>query len=171
MFAVVLGVAVLETILSMTWNRLYFSVGIPIFREDRVLNQPSQAPPTSGRLEKLVAKSAFPPFAFRPIGENLFAFRERGWSGSWRLHYTPVVHGNLLLDPTSARLRVAGLANWFAIAFLAFGIIGSLSFREPVFLIFLIGLSVGIYAIQAKRFREVAAAAAEEWGKRQAVMR
>lgn len=39
---IVFGAAVLEIVLSLTWNRTYFTVGVPIFRRDLVMGQPGR---------------------------------------------------------------------------------------------------------------------------------
>lgn len=160
---IVFGVAVLEIVLSLTWNRTYFTVGVPIFRRDLVMGQPGPAMPTPERLEKAMSKSVFPAFAFRALENNLLGFRERARSRSLRFHYTPVMHGNLLFEASHARLRVTGLTNWFTVAFLVFVIASSVMFERSLVLVFLVVLYGGIYFIQARRFRGVSRDAAKEW--------
>lgn len=76
---------------------------------------------------------------------------------------TPVMHGNLMFEPSHARLRVTGLTNWFTVAFLVFGIASSVMFESSLFLVFLVVLYGIIYFIQARRFRGIARDAANEW--------
>src|SRR4029079_2550212 len=114
-----MGVALIETILSLTWNRFYFTIGVPILRIDLQAFSPGAPVPTSAALEVRVAESRFPPMVFRQLASDSYGFRERAWGGFLRFSYTPVMHGLLQFDKLGARVRFTGLLNWFVVVFTA----------------------------------------------------
>jgi len=162
-FGVLVAVAVVEIVLSLRWNKAYFSTGIPIFRQELSAQSPKPELPSSQRMEDRLSKSAFPPLQFRQLDSDDMGFREKA-AGAWlRLSYTPVMHGLLRFDRSGARLEVIGFLNWFVLVFVLAGIMAAFSFQAPVFLVFLVGVLALIYMIQAKRFRQVATYALQEW--------
>lgn len=162
-FGVVGAVAVVEIILSLRWNRFYFSSGIPIFRQELSAQSPKPELPSSQRMEERLSKSAFPPLQFRRLDSDSLGFREKA-AGAWfRFSYTPVMHGLLRFNRPSARVEVVGFLNWFVLVFVLAVVMASFSFHEPVFLVFLASLLALIYIIQAKRFRQVTTYALQEW--------
>jgi len=162
LFGLVILVGVAETLLSLVWNRLYFSIGIPIFRRKVDVSSPGPRVPATDRLEAALTKSAFPPLAFHSWAPDHYGFREKGWRGGLRLGYTPIMRGRLTFQPTAARVEVVGLLNWFTLFFVAFAF-----FAVPRdgsrFLWFLAGLLGLIYLMQSRRYGQVARTAAAEW--------
>lgn len=162
-FALVVAVAVLEIALSLRWSKVYFSSGIRVFHRELPLQNPGVVLPTAIRLEDRLFKSPFPPLLFRQLDTDSLGFREKAGFVGFRFGYTPVMHGLLRFDRPSARVAVTGFLNWFIVAFALAMALAAYSFHEFVFLYFLAGLVALIYAIQAKRFGQVAAGAREEW--------
>src|SRR5438445_9865476 len=153
-FALLLLVGITETVLSLRWNRTYFSVGIPIFRRVLSALDPRPETPSPERLEAALSKSVFPALAFRTLDGDRLAFREKG--GGLRLGYTPVMHGKLTFQRMAARVEVVGSLNWFVLAFVGFAIVFVTGLGDPIFLLSLVGLLALIYAIQCGRFARVA---------------
>jgi hypothetical protein len=106
--------------------------------------------------------SAFPPLAFWSLESDRFAFREK-ISGGLRMGYLPVMRGNLRLHRRGARVEVIGLVNWFTVALLGATGYSVFLFRSPIFLILVVVVLFFIYAIQFRRFSQVAREAATEW--------
>jgi hypothetical protein len=160
-FAIVFGIALAEMLLSGTWARWYFRLGIPIFRREYESRAYAGELPTAEALAEPLANSVFPAIVFRSFGDGLYGFRERAWPPSFRLSYTPIMRGIVRFDGTSSRVVVLGMANWFPLAFayLWLSFVGS----DSGFALFFVALLGAIYAIQAARFRNVGMAAAEAW--------
>jgi hypothetical protein len=160
--AILVVIGTLESVLSLQWNWTYFSVGIRIFHRVRPVLDPKATTPSEESLEAALFESAFPPMAFWLLEPDRFAFRER-ISGGVRLGYLPVMRGNIRLQRRGARVEVIGLVNWFTVALLAAAGYSVFLFRSPIFLVLTIVVLLLIYAIQFRRFSEVARETATEW--------
>ena len=166
--AILIAVAIIESILSLSWAKLYFTTGIPVFSRELNAFSPGAPVPTAEELSARLARSKYPPLIFHDLGGNRFAFREKAWTGFSRFTYTPVMRGLLAFDPLQAKVRVTGRANWFTLLFSLAFLLPFLSWHTPVlallpFLLFLVGLLALIYRIQAGRFTEAATAAVNAW--------
>ena len=160
--AVFLVVAIVESVYSVRWNWTYFSVGIRILHRVMPVLDPKGTTPSEERLEEALARSAFPPLAFYALEQDRFAFREK-IGGGLRLHYPPVMRGNLRLQRRGARIEVIGLVNWHVLPFAGMAVCSLIVLRSPVFLLIAAGLLVFTYAVQFRRFSEAGRAAAKEW--------
>lgn len=160
--AILVVIAIVESVLSLRWNWTYFSVGIRIFHRVRPVLDPKATTPSEESLEAALYESAFPPLAFWLLETDRFAFRER-ISGGLRLGYLPVMRGNLRLQRRGARVEVIGFVNWFTVALLGAAGYSMLLFRSPIFLVLTIVVLLLIYAIQFRRFSEVTRETATEW--------
>jgi len=161
-FALLLPVVVVETVFSLRWNWTYFSVGFRVFHRVLPVLDPKGTTPSEERLEAALSKSAFPPLAFWALEKDRFAFREK-IGGGLRFGYTPVMRGNLVFKRRGARVEVVGLVNWSVLVFVGLAVFSMTVLQSPVFLLLAVGLCALIYAIQFRRFSQVARTAAAEW--------
>ncbi len=166
--SVVVLAALIEIILAMSWNRFYFSFGIPVFYHEIPVSRPRAEPPEAMLLEGLLENSARVPLEFRQMEQDRLVFREVIRFGSsawrWRWHWGPVMHGVLHFDLPGRRVRVIGLVNWSVLAFAVLVIVALLS--QPLFWLFSLFflLIVGVcYVVQGKQFQNVARVAAKKW--------
>jgi hypothetical protein len=158
---VVVGVMVLEIVLELTWNPLYFGTGIRLFnvripataamRERLVLNC----------LERDVATQKWLPLVFRALPDGRMAFRESfGMSVSGR--YYPVMRGLVVVDAKRNQVRVEGICNWMTLS------IGALCVAMPMVvtsawpMLMMLGLFACCYLIQRRRYHGVAEALREQ---------
>lgn len=169
LFLVLIGawlvVALAEATLASAWNRMYFTVGLPIFIRRLTVNAFSFAPLDTAKLEsEFSATFTGKSLAFKELDDQLYAFREKifefRWFGSKN---TDVMHGILIFDPTQQQVIVKGYANWSSIMVIpllaGLGMtMGSLGWW--VIPIGLVALGIG-YAFQANRYGKVAQKAAE----------
>lgn len=151
-FLAIAAVFVAEVVLSMTWNRWYFTFGVPIFIR-RIDRPRGLADVSLEELEKSSATAAGAPLVFRRLDERAIAFREKPFGGL--LHYAPLMRGVMRAPEAEAAIVVMGLMNWTFIALLtAFAILLGRGFKD-VAIYFAISFGV-LYLIQGVRFARVA---------------
>ncbi|MCL2297377.1 MAG: hypothetical protein FWC38_04250 [Proteobacteria bacterium] len=156
-------IAIAELFLAGAFIRFYFTVGIPIFRYRVPCSFVANSLPSTERLEQTTSGGAFTAIAFRQLDDSRYAFRERAISGFFKLYYTAIMHGLLEFDRENRQVHVTGFVNWFPVAFVALFVFIVPESSAGTFLVFLVGILVLIYAIQARRFRKIAIAAATDW--------
>jgi hypothetical protein len=150
---------IVESILSIAWQPLYFRIGIPAFSKKARLTSPPLL--AEDLLNAQFDDKNLPPLRFKQLSNNEIAFRPAVFS--FRLiAYTPVLHGLIRYDENSRELRVLGLLNWFPILFTVgllvaiwhpvffFDIVGSIMFT-----LFLAVLVTVLYALDAGRYSNV----------------
>ncbi len=164
-FVVVFGVAILEMVLSGTWNRFYFLVGVRIFSYETKGTHSTPLPVDGKELEDAMPDLKYGSIKFRKLTDNEFTFPESfGAGGLGSNSFAPVMHGKLEYTPTGS-VQVTGLVNWFPVFFIILvvrlaitsGGENALAYILPVFLIGFLG---SMYSTQVQRFKEVAKVAA-----------
>ena len=160
LFPAVFLIAILELIVSGTWQKFYFTSGIPIFKQSIRLSSPAELSVDS--LNEQFQGGWCDPLRFREISRHNIAFREALFHFSFfKMNYTPVMHGLIRYDERSKELHVIGFANWFAPLFIIVFIATAASFRgadagiDIMFTLFPIGLFALLYFIQFRRFTGV----------------
>lgn len=158
-------VAILEAVLSGSWNRAYFDFGLPLLRLQIAV--PAMAGiPSAKELERYVATSDGSPLVFCRVSEHRIFFREIVWSIGERLSYAPVMRGVLTFDPIGAKVRLEGIANWSPIFLLVLAAIHPVIYSHPilrwtgpVILLFF----AATYVRQLRLYRDVARFASSRW--------
>jgi hypothetical protein len=145
---------VAEVVLSMTWNRFYFTKGIPIFWR-RIESTEKLETLSLEALQKSAATAAGAPFAFRPLTPNAIAFRERPLGGT--THYMPLMRGLIRQNPEEPFISVLGLVNWSFIGLIVF-LLAMLGRKVGISALYLGGALAVLYFIQAIRFGRIAKA-------------
>jgi Na+/H+ antiporter NhaD/arsenite permease-like protein len=149
--AIVSLAIIIEIRFSWKWNASYFRAGIPIF-----VRSIERAGGVAGialePLEKSTKTAAAPPLAFRPLGPDLIAFREPGFSG-----YIPIMRGVLKSKPEEPFIVVAGLLNW-SVVVLAIVLVAFLRRGVTDVAPYFLGLLAVLYFIQGVRFFRVGSA-------------
>ena len=158
LFPVIFVIAIAELIVSGTWQKLYFTTGIPVFKKTVRLSESPEL--SSDGLNERFSGGFWGPLCFKPMSSNQIAFREAFFC--FRLmNYTPVMHGLIRYDERMKELQVIGFVNWFAPLFIVLFIAMESSFPNSeegidiMFTVFPIGLFALLYFIQACRFRGV----------------
>ena len=157
LFGVLVLTALIEMLLSVRWNRTYFTAGLPIF----VGRVPRPGGIADVSLEELADKTKTALGAamlYRRLDPDVIAFREQ--VAGARLHYTPIMHGVIRYDAVEGVARVTGLVNWFAPVFLLTLVVAVRD--DATFLLFLAGMFGLLYLLQAARYRRVAKALAAQ---------
>jgi hypothetical protein len=144
----VAAIVVLEMVLSVKWNRAYYTVGFPIFlkRVDTTLRLDDLS---FEQLQKSTATAAGAPLVFKRVAPDAIAFRDQPLAGF--LHYAPLMRGVIRRREGEAAIVVAGLVNWSFLALvLYFGIFLGRHVVD-VLPMFLLAFSV-LYLIQGVRY-------------------
>jgi hypothetical protein len=158
LFPVIVVIAIVELIVSGTWQHFYFTTGIPLFKKSAILSGPPEL--SAGLLNERYSGGLWAPLRFRQMSPHEVAFRE-AFLCFRLMNYTPVMHGLVRYDESMNELQVIGLANWFAPLFIVFFIAFAWSFSGSggeialMFTVFPIGLFALLYFIQFKRFNGV----------------
>ena len=175
-FSILILSLLVDIVLSGTWNRMYFTSGIPIFIMRIPVSSRHINIPLSSRFEKQFNSKWTSALVFREIDLNTYGFREKFFDFRFIFHYSAVMHGMLFFDSTNNQVVVKGFANWFELCF-AFVWIGSIGMNSVInfpeftlialafIIIFFLGFGL-LYSIQHHRFSNVAKFAAEEWTRR-----
>jgi hypothetical protein len=152
---------VAEVVLSMTWNRFYFTKGIPIFWR-RIESTEKLETLSLEALQKASATAAGAPFAFRPLTSNAIAFRERPLGGM--MHYMPLMRGLIRHNPEEPFISVLGLVNWSFLGLVIF-LLAMLGRKVGIIALYLVGVLAVLYFIQAIRFGRIAKAVRKQPGQ------
>lgn len=163
LFILMVFIVVGELLLSSTWNQLYFTLGVVIFRRQYRGIPITVSFPTAEDLQAEMKGRWSHSIVFKAIGTNQYAFREKLFEFTL-FHATPVMHGLLWWSPESGTLNVEGRPNWFIIGFVILWVAGTIG--QAPFMILCLLVVIGIlYAIQMKRFEKVGMMAAEKYLK------
>ena len=190
--AVVSAVVIFDAVLWTTFYKWYYIFGIPLFWLDVHCGQSSVGAPAPAKLVAAFKHPEFRRFEFRAIDSSKYGFREGKWDDiempnhwywgfrSHRRDYLPAMHGLVCFDYDRKRVRIIGFANWWILALIAIwvlilgpdlapGLVPSLltdlRFGAKLTTIAVVPWVLGVfsYAIQAKRFSNVAEVAASNW--------
>lgn len=148
-FALMMVVMATELMLSLFWNRAYFSWGLRVY-ERRIAARPAAL--ASFRLQQVeseIVQSPRLPMVCRPLSADTCAFRESGW-----VRVFPMMRGLIVLDRRRRRIRVIGWCNWVLLPILGLVIVG-FWFNPAASWLALAFLAVNAY-FQKKRFDAVA---------------
>lgn len=160
LFPLMISIAIIEMFLSVNWNKIYFTLGLPIFRKHVKFKH------FSGDIDSLVnnlnikfkSDGITSSQYFKKIDLNKIAFREKYFDFSL-LTYTPVMHGKIIIDCDKNEFEVLGLSNWFMMAFLFMWYSTFLDHNinniDIIFLLAPIGIIGFIYYIQLRKYKKI----------------
>jgi hypothetical protein len=152
--AVVAVTAIVEMVLSVKWNRTYFTAGLPIFIR-RVESLRRIEDVSLENLQQSTATAAATPLLFRRLGPDAIGFREAFGGGA--LHYTPIMHGVIRARENQPTLDVVGYVNWFAVAILVMLAVNLGRLFLTIAPFFAAAVAI-VYFIQSVRYGRVAKA-------------
>lgn len=168
--------AAIETVLCGTWNRMYFTSGLPLFVMRIPVERSYTNIPLSSRFEKQFHSPWTSALVFREIDSNTYGFREKLFESRFIFRYPSVMHGMLFFDSVNNQVIVKGFADWSNLCFsliliASFLLKGVTNFPDfaliALFSIFIFFLGDGLlYSIQHFRFSNVATFAAQEWTRK-----
>jgi hypothetical protein len=143
-----------EVVFLARWSKLYYTTGLVVYRAGFPVAIPPTSPISAEHLAERFQGGQRPSFEFCEVAWNVVAFRE----ASLFFSYKPVMHGLLRYDPQSRFLTVEGRAQWSVFCVVALPVALVWNAPEALILVALfLAVWLGIYAVQATRFKEVAA--------------
>jgi hypothetical protein len=154
---VLLAALLVELFLLVSWNRSYFSRGLPIYAKRIAVPFVPGTERLAGALERSTARRGWNSLKFKALSESECAFRESLVPPIFHVPYVPLMRGYILRDGKHGEVVVRGLCNWYAISGLAFVFL-------PVIAIDIVALAPiavlfgGSYIAQISRFNQVCAA-------------
>ena len=173
-YVVLIISAVADEVLNSTWNKKYFTTGLPIFvKRIPVIIRHTDIPERS--LFQMQFRSGWiASLTFKEINSNTYGFREKLFS--FNFHYPPFMHGVLIFDTDNGQVVVKGFMNYFlpllSLVWLTRALFGGVTWSSEsligfafytFFAVFISGIP---YLIQFHRFSRVASFAADAWSRR-----
>lgn len=157
MAVTLIALILLEVILQLAWNPLYFNFGISVFNERIPAAAEIRSRLKLNSLERDVATDTGFQLVFHTLPDGSVAFRESYLLSSGS-HYYPVMRGRVIVDAKQRIVRVVGLCNWnvLCISLSLLPMIALLPKATPMLLI--LPLFFYSYWVQRRKFLSVAEA-------------
>jgi hypothetical protein len=145
-----------DWLMLLSWNRWYFTTGVPIFRREVAARGPIPSPE---ELEAAFEHGFVIPLAFNRFEHDCTGFRDRLFDMSFRFRSNSfgLAHGVITYDENQQTLTVRAYANWSILAFDAVAISYAVLHPQSAW-IGLVGLAVihGIsYGVQRYQLRKL----------------
>jgi len=162
LMGICVAIGIAETILSVTWCRFYFSIGIPLYKRTiRVKTREMKLPSADDIEEHAISNNPrHPPILVRQIDSSAFGFRE---TMIYFQPYMSVMHGYIFFNKISNEIELKGNSSWYLLVFtcffVSFTLLGVFETKDFIYLALPIGLLAIIghgHLIQKKRYDELA---------------
>ncbi|MBV6671487.1 hypothetical protein [Xanthomonas euvesicatoria] len=155
MLYLLLGLIATEGLLLITWNRLYFSWGLPVFTRRIAVTRDALACFSLAQVENAVEPSRWPDLRFHRLSEDVYAFRETFlFVGGV---YPMIMRGRIVIDRRRREIIVSGFCNWTVVMMVVGFLVPAAVVRPGATLMFA-GLLMLSYLLQRSRFISVEAA-------------
>ena len=110
---IVFIVAIVETILSSTWNKHYFSHGIEIFKKSiPVSNLDNASHKISEFVNNLDKQKGFSNYKGADLDDNVFAFQKKLITIGTSRNGLENIHGTISIDSESRAIRIKGFVGY-----------------------------------------------------------
>ncbi|MCS3747630.1 hypothetical protein FHY18_003241 [Xanthomonas arboricola] len=153
MFKLLLVVMVIEGVLSISWNRLYFGWGLPVFRRRIPASRQALDCFSLAQVEHALEQSRWPELRFHPLSGHVYAFRETFLVIVGPV-YPPIMRGRIAVDRRQREITITGDCSW-TVVYATVGILVPAAIVMPgVTLMFAALLGVA-YLLQRRRFIDV----------------
>lgn len=118
---IVFIVAIVETILSSTWNKHYFSHGIEIFKKSiPVSNLDNASHKISEFVNNLDKQKGFSNYKGADLDDNVFAFQKKLITiGTFR-NDLESIHGTISIDSETRAIRIKGFVGYSFLSLMIF---------------------------------------------------
>ena len=110
---IVFIVAIVETILSSTWNKHYFSHGIEIFKKSiPVSNLDNASHKISEFVNNLDKQKGFSNYKGADLDDNVFAFQKKLITIGTSRNGLESIHGTISIDSETRAIRIKGFVGY-----------------------------------------------------------
>lgn len=110
---IVFIVAIVETILSSTWNKHYFSHGIEIFKKTiPVSNLDNASHKISEFVNNLDKQKGFSNYKGADLDDNVFAFQKKLITIGTSRNGLENIHGTISIDSETRAIRIKGFVGY-----------------------------------------------------------
>lgn len=155
------GLIVLEVVLQLAWNPLYFRTGIRLFNERIPATADMRERLVLNCLERDVATQEWIPLVFRALPDGRMAFRESYFLAVSGRYY-PVMRGLVVVDAKRNQVRVEGICNWMTLGVAVLCVAMPMVAASTWPMLIILGLFAYCYVIQRRRYHGVAEALREQ---------
>lgn len=156
---IIISLLLVEVIFQLTWFKLYFRNGIPVYKKKYPFWGVLSEPFDTKYLEQQFKSSYSCTIFFKRFNEFECGFREKLWELRL-LNYIPVMRGMIKGDEKNKSFYIVGYLNWYVFLFVAYVLITSArgigAIGTPVLVLVVI-----LYAVQFYRFDNIAKVAFE----------
>ena len=118
---IVFMVAIVETILSSTWNKHYFSHGIEIFKKSiPVSNLDNASHKISEFVNNLDKQKGFSNYKGADLDDNVFAFQKKLITIGTSRNGLESIHGTISIDSETRAIRIKGFVGYSFLSLMIF---------------------------------------------------
>ncbi len=156
---IIIYLLLVEVIFQLSWFKLYFKNGIPIYKKKYPFFGSLKEPFDIEYLEEQFRSGSTCTIYFRKFNELECGFREKLWEIKL-FNYIPVMRGVIRSEENNQSFHVIGYLNWYVFFFIAYVLI-SLAVGSGQAWLPLIILASAIYVVQFQRYGRIAEVAFE----------
>ena len=154
---IVFIVAIVETILSSTWNKHYFSHGIEIFKKSiPVSNLDNASHKISEFVNNLDKQKGFSNYKGAELDDNVFAFQKKLITIGTSRNGLESIHGTISIDSETRAIRIKGFVGYSFLSLMIFIFIFFLLGSDLVSALIIVSiLSLLSYWFESRRYKKL----------------
>ena len=154
---IVFIVAIVETILSSTWNKHYFSHGIEIFKKSiPVSNLDNASHKISEFVNNLDKQKGFSNYKGADLDDNVFAFQKKLITIGTSRNGLESIHGTISIDSETRAIRIKGFVGYSFLSLMIFIFIFFLLDSRLVSALIIVSiLSLLSYWFESRRYKKL----------------
>lgn len=154
---IVFIVAIVETILSSTWNKHYFSHGIEIFKKSiPVSNLDNASHKISEFVNNLDKQKGFSNYKGAELDDNVFAFQKKLITIGTSRNGLESIHGTISIDSETRAIRIKGFVGYSFLSLMIFIFIFFLLDSRLVSALIIVSiLSLLSYWFESRRYKKL----------------
>lgn len=150
-------VAIVETILSSTWNKHYFSHGIEIFKKSiPVSNLDNTSHKISEFVNNLDKQKGFSNYKGADLDDNVFAFQKKLITIGTSRNGLENIHGTISIDSETRAIRIKGFVGYSFLSLMIYIFIFFLLDSRLVSALIIVSiLSLLSYWFESRRYKKL----------------
>ena len=154
---IVFIVAIVETILSSTWNKHYFSHGIEIFKKSiPVSNLDNASHKISEFVNNLDKQKGFSNYKGAELDDNVFAFQKKLITIGTSRNGLESIHGTISIDSETRAIRIKGFVGYSFLSLMIYIFIFFLLDSDLVTALIIVSiLSLLSYWFESRKYKKL----------------